>query len=349
MQKERNRKFAPLNQWYIAAFSHEVTRSPIERWILNEPVALYRLNNGKAVALDGRCPHHYFPLGKSHLVGDNLQCAYHGMTFAPDGVCVDMPTVKKPPAACNIRAYPVEERWQWIWIWPGDPDKADPELIPHDASMRLEDPAFDTAPLWHHEIPARYQLLHDNLLDLSHLEFLHGATIGSQKISATEEQREHGDRTLTSRRIVRNIEIPPQLVARVNNYEGKIDREFSLTFYPPCLYAGYETFRAASGQSGEDGRSFGTAIFFHAITPARRNSLHYFFTRGRDFTTDESTTAAGMKVLESAIKEDVYATVEVERMISLSEDLPREVLLSSDKTLALGRRMLENMILEESD
>ena len=46
---------APLNQWYVAAWSNEVMREPMERWLLGEPVALYRKENGDPVALDGQC------------------------------------------------------------------------------------------------------------------------------------------------------------------------------------------------------------------------------------------------------------------------------------------------------
>ena len=66
--------FAPQNRWYIAAWSSEVTREPMERWLLDEPVALYRKEDGQAVALGGRCPHRSFPLGRSRVVGNNIQC-----------------------------------------------------------------------------------------------------------------------------------------------------------------------------------------------------------------------------------------------------------------------------------
>lgn len=338
---------APRNQWYIAAFSHEVTRAPIERWLLNEPVALYRIESGKAVALDGRCPHHYFPLGKSAVAGDNLECGYHGMTFAPDGQCVRMPTISKVPGTCNIRSYPIVERWKWLWIWPGDPALADESLIPDHAAVRLTDPAFDNEPFFHFEVPARYQLLHDNLLDLTHIEFLHGATIGTEKISVTEEDRSQGDTTIRSVRMVKDISVPPHLKDRVAHYKGNVDREFSITFHLPCLHAGYEIYRAAEGTK-EAGRSFGTTLFYHAVTPATRNSLHYFFARGRDWMLgDEATTERAKELLFKVIQEDAHAVTEVERMISASDTLRPEAILASDRTLVQGRRLLEKMIMAE--
>ena len=75
--------FAPKNQWYVVAWSDEVTREPIERFILDEPIALYRKRDGSPVALHGRCPHRSFPLGRSRVVDDNIQCGYHGITCGP--------------------------------------------------------------------------------------------------------------------------------------------------------------------------------------------------------------------------------------------------------------------------
>ena len=339
---KRSAPIAPRNAWYVAAFLHEVGRDPMERWILGEPVALYRTRDGRPVALDGRCPHHYFPLGKSPVRDDNVVCGYHGMTFAPDGTAVDMPTIGKPPAACNIHSYPVEERWQLLWIWPGDPAKADPALIPDLGDWRIDDPEFGVKPLFYREIPARYQLLHDNLLDLSHLEFLHAGTIGTPGISGTREERWVEGNRLTTRRLVENIPVPERLSSRVHGHDGRIDREFSLTFLCPSVYAGSEEFRDA-----ETGRSFGSAIFFHVITPARADAMHYFFVRGRNFALPQAEEAAAIALLERTIREDVEAAVEVERMMSMSVNLPDEVLLSSDKTLHLGRRMLADMIRAE--
>src|SRR5579864_1437757 len=100
--------YAARNQWYIAAFSRDVGREQLlERWILDEPVVFYRTVAGDAVALEGRCAHRHFPLSKSNLQGDNIQCAYHGFTYNSTGACVHIPAQERIPAACRIKAYPL--------------------------------------------------------------------------------------------------------------------------------------------------------------------------------------------------------------------------------------------------
>jgi phenylpropionate dioxygenase-like ring-hydroxylating dioxygenase large terminal subunit len=116
------------NQWYIAAWSVEVTRKPMERWLLNEPVVFYRAEGGEPVAVSGRCPHRGFPLGKSRVIGEDVQCSYHGLIFRPDGSCTSQNAI---PVACRIKSYSIVEKWKWIWIWMGDTAKADHSLIPY--------------------------------------------------------------------------------------------------------------------------------------------------------------------------------------------------------------------------
>jgi len=56
--------FAPRNQWYVAAWSDEITRTPLERVILDEPVVFYRTTEGRVAALAAFCPHRGFPSPK---------------------------------------------------------------------------------------------------------------------------------------------------------------------------------------------------------------------------------------------------------------------------------------------
>jgi vanillate O-demethylase monooxygenase subunit len=140
-------------------------------------------------------------LSQGKVIGNNIQCGYHGIVYGPDGNCVRIPSQGNLPASCRIRSYPAVEQWQWIWIWMGDPSLADPALIPDHHDMGLTDPEFVSAVVYHEEIDARYPLLHDNLLDLSHVAFLHGSTLGggsARRHSVGDGPGRSGDRLLSS-------------------------------------------------------------------------------------------------------------------------------------------------------
>lgn len=162
---------APLvrEAWYVVGARAEFDRTLRQRWILGEPVCFYEATDGTLVVLDDRCAHRRFPLSRSHLEGDVIRCGYHGFEYGKGGECVAVPGAK--PGPLRVRAYPAVQRGPWVWIWTGsDPDTADPALIPWP-SEETEGGHYVTGYTLN---PANYTLVHENLLDLTHLQYVHG-------------------------------------------------------------------------------------------------------------------------------------------------------------------------------
>lgn len=165
-----------FNAWYVAGWSNDL--QPGERHsrtFLNQPVVLFRTEQGRAVALEDRCAHRAVPLSAGEVAGEAIRCAYHGMEYDAAGLCIRVPCQDRIPAKARVRSYPVKEQDALIWIWMGDVDKADPGTIPRHA--------FHNDPAWswrsaHYEVNGNWQLLIDNLMDLSHLPYIHPHTIG---------------------------------------------------------------------------------------------------------------------------------------------------------------------------
>ena len=334
--------FAVRNAWYVAALSSEIGRTPVEQWYLDEPVVLYRRQDGVAVALGGRCPHRQFPLAAGRLGDDDvLVCGYHGIAFASDGRCVKIPTQDRVPPGFGVRRFPLAERWQWLWIWMGDPDKADESLIPDHAAIGLGNPGQSSVPMFHHLVNGRYQLLHDNLLDLSHLTFLHSTGIGMAEIATTNETVEAGDSRVRTVRDVRGAE--PSPITRARCGEVKVDFLIDFTFHAPSLHVGINTTRLAQGDSDEPGEVLIDSIVYHAVTPATRHTSHYFFARTQIVPDDEDGQAATKAAAAKVIDEDIFATVEIERMLAGS-GLKRDLLTRGDVAVSRGRAMLQAMM-----
>ncbi|BAS13738.1 putative toluene-4-sulfonate monooxygenase system iron-sulfur subunit TsaM2 [Arthrobacter sp. Hiyo8] len=118
----------PLNVWYVAAWDKEVTRKPMSRKVAGRPLALYRTEGGKAVALADACWHRLAPLsmGKT-LAKDQIQCPYHGIVYNSAGRCVSMPAQETINPSATVPSFPVVERHRYVWVWLGDPTKADPD------------------------------------------------------------------------------------------------------------------------------------------------------------------------------------------------------------------------------
>ena len=170
------------NQWYVAAYSAEIGRGLLARTILGEPLVLYRTTAGQPAALADRCVHRHFPLSESQLQGDTIVCGYHGFTYGADGRCVAVPGQQRIPRTARVGAYPVAEQDSLVWVWIGEADRADPGLIPR--APWLADDRYATV-RGMEPLAARYELLVDNLLDLSHETYLHGGYIGTPEVADT--------------------------------------------------------------------------------------------------------------------------------------------------------------------
>lgn len=79
--------------WYIAAESKDLPRNTvIAVRLFDEWLALFRDEEGKAVALEDRCLHRCAPLSKGRVKDGELQCAYHGWVYDGRGAVVHVPS-----------------------------------------------------------------------------------------------------------------------------------------------------------------------------------------------------------------------------------------------------------------
>ena len=165
------------NAWYVAAMSREIAGEPLARTVLDTPLALFRAADGSAAAILDICPHRFAPFSMGKIVNGRLQCPYHGLEFQGDGRCGHNPHGKgATPSALRVRALPIVERDSLIWVWTGDPAQADASKIPNFDC--LVDPARVTV-RGHSRVECNYRLLVDNLMDLGHSQYVHGALAAS--------------------------------------------------------------------------------------------------------------------------------------------------------------------------
>ncbi len=337
--------FAPRNAWYVAAFSEDIGDKLLSRWILGEPVVLYRKQDGTAVAVGGRCPHRFYPLGESTRIGDTIQCGYHGFTFGPDGRCTRLPSQQTVPAVFRIPSYPLVERGLWAFIWAGDPDKADQSLLPSEEDMGFGVPGYIYKPFRTMLVQGRYQLLNDNLLDLTHLGFLHGGSIGTEENASTPEERIVGERGIRSRREMAGAACPP-LMAKAGRYDGLVDRVSAMTFFAPGFHAGIDDTFVTATHPERAGECINSAKVFHAVTPATTHETNYFFALGG---TSHAQVEALKTALWPVLDEDIFATEEIEKIIRRADVLPLELMVRSDATTVEGRRIIQRMIDAEAE
>lgn len=155
------------NHWYVVARSCEVKTQPLGVILWKQPIVLYRDSSGKIHALENRCPHRQVKLSHGQVIGDQLECAYHGWCFDSAGACAAVPYLaenQKLPS-CKIRSYPVQEQDGFIWLFPGDvasADKISPLGVPEWDHLNY------IATVSVIECKAHYSFLIENLMDMYH-------------------------------------------------------------------------------------------------------------------------------------------------------------------------------------
>ena len=219
--------------WYAAGFSDDFGRHLSDRVYLGEAVVIYRTAQGNPVALENRCAHRRLPLSLGQLVGDTIECAYHGLVYDCNGMCVKIPGQATVPHGARVREYPVVDRHRYLWIWLGDAKRADPALIP-DYSV-LDDPEVITSRIELH-LDCNYLLTVDNLLDLSHLAYVHNTTTGNPALAedAVVKTTREGDHVLI-KRWVRNV-VPSPTFAEFGRFKGRVKSLASFGVSAALLY-----------------------------------------------------------------------------------------------------------------
>jgi len=330
------------NQWYAAAETGELGEQPIGRIFLLEPVVLYRTPDGKPVALEDRCCHRRAPLSKGKVEGANLRCGYHGFLYAPTGKVVWVPGQDKVPPDAQVRAYPLVEKHGMVWIWMGDPAPSDPSRIP--------DFHWNTEPGWvstgaRLPVAANHMLLVDNLMDLSHVPFLHANTIGSANDTDPDLTWDRGPDWVSGTRIGRNL--IPTARARALGVNSNMDVTKVMTFTPASNVAIEITQTETGVKPGEKPRWNFHSFILNAMTPETDRSCHYFWRSTRDYDVDNSqTTDLILKSTTIAFDEDKTILEAEQRIIDLNP-AARQIDVMGDTGGLQSRRIVERLLAAE--
>lgn len=264
------------NTWYVAAWTNELQPGRLlSRRLLDMPIVLFRDGIGQTRALSDRCPHRFVPLSMGKLVdgGNAIQCGYHGLRFDGQGRCVFNPQGDRPPPRASVRSYPLQERYSAIWIWMGLPEAADASLIPDFSFM---DPVTHHVATSSMIVAGHYEIESDNILDLSHIEFLHPLFASPNVSRAPIECIVEGE-TVWSRRFIADDELPEFLSGAFGVPAGtRADRWLNVRWNAPACLALW-TGGVKAGNPRSTGREM---VGAHIFTPETATTTHYFFGSG---------------------------------------------------------------------
>jgi vanillate O-demethylase monooxygenase subunit len=341
------------NHWYVAAWDDELGEGMLARTLLGEAIVLYRKANGEIVALEDRCAHRRLPLSAGRRVGDTLQCGYHGLVYEGTGRCVKIPG-QLVSAGTRVRRYPAVERHRFIYVWMGDPEDADESKIV--SFPRLSDPDWGVTKTRLH-VKANYLLIVDNLLDLSHVAYVHNTTIGNEPVAEDAE-------VLTERRgsVVRitreMIDVPAaRTYAEFGPHKGNFDR-WQLSEFRPPSYFFINNGSAATGTPVGGGRLEGPGEWgfqvYHGITPETERTTHQFWAIAHELAAvarpdrDEFYRQCHQVIHEDlAIYDAQQRALDGDPAGASAHDVQSRVAIKADKGLLQARRIIDALLEQE--
>jgi phenylpropionate dioxygenase-like ring-hydroxylating dioxygenase large terminal subunit len=331
------------NAWYVAAMHDELQVGKLlARTFLDEPLVLFRTANGQVAALVDRCPHRFAPLSAGTLCdgGDTLQCGYHGLKFDGNGVCVHSPQGPAPKAA-TVKRFAIRERDGLIWLWAGEAADADDDLIP-DFS-RVTQAVEEVTIRGYLPTACDYELFVDNILDLTHADFLHAGSLGSGALSRSRPKV--ADPSARSVNIAWHStgDVAPRafdMHLRVQNQPT--DQWTEVTWTAPSLML----LRVGATLRGEPQEAGVDTLSLHLATPESLGKTHYWYWSSRNFARTAADNANIKPMIERAFKSEDKPMLEAQQTRVGAADFwsLHPVLLPGDVGAVRVRRKLQALI-----
>jgi phenylpropionate dioxygenase-like ring-hydroxylating dioxygenase large terminal subunit len=332
---DRNTPFIQ-DEWYVVAFKREIGRSLLKRTILGQRVVMFRTEAGEPVVLEDRCAHRSYPLSAGILDGDSVVCGYHGMRYDKAGDCIEVPSQASCPKGIGVRRYPVAERGPFVWGWFGAEAAADPAHIPATPWLESEQWAYSED---YFHLPGNYVSLHENLLDLTHLSYVHASSFGTPEYARAPYEVQSSEGRYRITRSVVPTRLPPVWAVPTGLNHDHAARIATSEFVAPGLHVVSVTFYDNDLPAGN--RPEYIIRTCHVPTPETNGSTHYFIAHSRDFAPQDHEMTQFMRgQLMMAFSEDVEALTRLETVLAEDDPNRYEISVASDAPAVAMRRYL---------
>jgi vanillate O-demethylase monooxygenase subunit len=241
----------------------------------------------------------------------------------------------------------VVEQDAMIWIWMGDPAKADPATI-------ISYPWHNDTARWPHKhtiypIKSSAMLMVDNLMDLTHLGYVHTSTIGGNPMTHVEAKMDTV-RTPLGLKFTRWMlnSVPPPTYVKAVGFQDRIDRVQMFEFIAP----GAILQLSAADEAGayKDGKIEDSKLqfrLFHGLTPETDTSCFYFWSTANGFRPNDPAATEGLfNEIAGAFNEDrTVVEGQQARLTELGESALVDI--TTDAARLHMRRTVDRLIAEE--
>jgi phenylpropionate dioxygenase-like ring-hydroxylating dioxygenase large terminal subunit len=331
----------PLDCWYVIAASDEVGRTPLGRRVLDRPVVLYREESGDVVALSDRCAHRAYPLSKGRLEGDLLVCGYHGLRYDSTGECVHVPSQPNVPYDACVHSYEVREEPPFVWIWPGDARRSVLRPVAQLPWLRSDD--WRTAPGAALHVAANYTLLHEHLVDVTHIAQVHSQETppGYDEMPPLEDVRVSETSVSYSRSLPAAMLAEWEAEATGLPRDRAYERRHHGTFLSPAMIV--------EGWDIDDGEGrLHQLVRIHAMTPESPTSTHLFWQIAHNYDLNRTLVGEHVRAVMEAILHRDVELVETIEATAGHEEAASGINIRADAAVLRVRRIVDDMVAAET-
>jgi len=338
-----NDDFYARAAWYVVAWSSELNRTkPTSVMVLGEQIIIWQADDC-LVAMEDRCPHRLAPLSLGRCEGASIRCLYHGLIFDKDGKCIRAPGQDKIPPTLAVKPYPVTEKHGWVWVWMGDPDEADIALVPDLIGVDTADFHVAKGTL---DYDADAYLINRNLLDFSHVPFVHSATFQAPEEAADVlphwTRMERGLRYTSWTRSVLGSAVSPSAVP--------IDDMLGYDYVMPgimSLLSGHFPLGTADDVAGgrpDFANAVGAVIASgQAVTPVDDRKARYFFWTGPRKDCGSQQLAEMLDRAQHAAFAEDKIMIEAQQKIIDRSGGQRPIPTAHDRAITLFEQMVKKL------
>ena len=342
-----NQKEFIRNAWYVAGWSSEFTNDLKSIKVVGEKIVIFRNSKGMVVALEDCCPHRFLPLSMGKLVGDNIECGYHGLTFNCEGNCIRIPSQKKIQKTLKVLNFPILEKHGIVWVWMGEKSLA--------KSCEIFDMPQFTESGWEvHQgdvlhLNSNYLNVAENLVDPAHVSFVHPTTLGSSSSEDVPVEFDTSGEVIVAWRWIRNSP-PVGFFKEFPGYVNNVDRwHYYYLFLPSIAVIDFGSIDTKE-EISEDKRHLGTQIFaIHFLTPVSKNQTidRWMHIRnvgvGDDFVSEKIDS-----MFKIAFAEDKKILEAIQNQIEIQNN-KNNVHIGIDKGSIIYRKRISELIKSETD
>lgn len=331
--------------WHVIGYSdHFADGELVPTRLMGKAIVIAR-SGAEFIALEDRCSHRFAPLSKGRCEGPNIRCMYHGLLFNKDGQCVAIPGQDYIPERSAVRSYAVIERGGWVFIWGGAPAEADEALLPPFVPLDSPDHIFVKGFI---DYDAANHLINANLLDFTHLAFVHTASFGADENWANA--------CPTIKAIDRGVKVEwwvAQQALPDLGVEGLTHVDLHTTYeylIPGILVMRTDPYPlgtiAALSKSGEPCcPPIISEAHGQAVTALTETTSRYFYTWGVPRTLPGAEEIAGQRLVmaQMAFAED-KAIIEAQQAVITGSDDGRAIMpIMADKAITLFERKMAQL------